>query len=209
MTFQWYHSFILFLVYYPENQKYVNWVPGDPPLRRSSKLLRRFKRFFVPANFAGSSSIDAALDSPTSEDSFDFNASMYSPAGVQRRSAAAAAGHASALPDEREVPKVAVSHEWRTSLNYAILTALQLVVCGFVTFLLLLVLPKASQPPIHETPDPTPGPHGENRDVRVVRIWATALGLLSTILALFQYLVSILLQLLPASSYFMTRCFAC
>lgn len=94
------------------------------------------------------------------------------------------------MPDERDMPKVAVSPEWRTSINYAILTLLHLVVCGFVTFLLLLLLPKASQPPIQRDPGATPGPHDENRDARVVRIWATALGLLSTILAVFQYLVS-------------------
>jgi hypothetical protein len=93
------------------------------------------------------------------------------------------------MPDERDIPKVAVSPEWRTSINYAILALLHLVVCGFVTFLLLLLLPKASQPPIERDPDATPGPHDENRDARVVRIWATALGLLSTILAIFQYLV--------------------
>lgn len=93
------------------------------------------------------------------------------------------------MPDERDVAKVAVSPEWRNSINFAILTLLQLVVCGFVTFLLLLLLPKASQPPIEKDPNATPGPHEENRDARVVRIWATALGLLSTLLALFQYLV--------------------
>lgn len=95
------------------------------------------------------------------------------------------------MPDEREVAKVAVSPEWRTSINYAILTLLHLVACGFVTFLLLLLLPKASQPPIERDPSPIPVPHEENRDARVVRIWATAMGLLSTVLALFQYLVGI------------------
>lgn len=173
-------------MYYPEELKYVAWVPGSAPPYKPSKTWRRFKRIFTPANFAGTSSIDAALDSPTSEDSFDFNASMYSPAGVQRRSQAATG---SSMPDERDVAKVAVSPEWRTSINYAILTLLHLVVCGFVTFLLLLLLPKASQPPMERDPSPTPGPHDENRDARVVRIWATALGLLSTLLALFQYLV--------------------
>lgn len=163
--------------------KYVAWIPGSAPAYKPSKAWRRFKRFFTPANFTGSSSIDAALDSPTSEDSFDFNASMYTPAGVQRRAAGGS------MPEEREVAKVAVSPEWRNSINFAILTLLHLVVCGFVTFLLLLVLPKASQPPIERDPNATPGPHDENRDARVVRIWATALGLLSTLLALFQYLV--------------------
>lgn len=162
------------------------WVPGSAPQSKPSKLWRRFKRIFTPANFAGSSSIDAALDSPTSEDSFDFNASMYSPAGVQRRSQAATT---STMPDERDMPKLAVSPEWTTSLNFAVLTLLHLVVCGFVTFLLLLLLPKASQPPIERDPDAAPGPHDENRDARVVRIWATALGMLSTFLAVFQYLV--------------------
>lgn len=95
------------------------------------------------------------------------------------------------MPDEREVAKVAVSPEWRTSINYAILTLLHLIACGFVTFLLLLLLPKASQPPIERDPSPIPVPHEENRDARVVRIWATAMGLLSTVLALFQYLVGI------------------
>lgn len=128
---------------------------------------------------------------------------MYSPAGVQRRSQAATT---SSMPDERDMPKVAVSPEWRTSINYAILTLLHLVVCGFVTFLLLLLLPKASQPPIERDPGATPGPHDENRDARVVRIWATALGLLSTILAVFQYMVSLRAALLRYRCTMKTDC---
>ena len=126
---------------------------------------------FRLANFSGSEE----TASPVSEDSdFDFaNASF-----------AAIARHRS------ERAQTTTSPAWRLSVTYAILTALHFAICGFVTFLLLLTLPKASQPPLPHTPDPAPGPHDESKDVRVVRLWATFLGILSTVLALFQYLVS-------------------
>lgn len=163
--------FILFLVYYPESSKYVSWVPGEAPPPRQSKFWRNVKKAFRPANFSGAEEVVT----PGSEDSeFDFGASF------------AAQGYTASGPERA---RTAISEEWRTSTTYAIATVLHLAICAFVTFLLLLTLPKASQPPIHGTPDPAPGPHEESRDARVVRYWATFLGIMSTFLALFQYLV--------------------
>ncbi|CAD6567382.1 MAG: hypothetical protein CYPHOPRED_001637 [Cyphobasidiales sp. Tagirdzhanova-0007] len=164
--------FLLYLIYFPQTSKYVDWVPGDVPASKPSRFWSSLKRMFRLANFSGSEE----TASPVSEDSdFDFaNASF-----------AAIARHRS------ERAQTTTSPAWRLSVTYAILTALHFAICGFVTFLLLLTLPKASQPPLPHTPDPAPGPHDESKDVRVVRLWATFLGILSTVLALFQYLPQI------------------
>ena len=170
--------FILFLIYYPVSQKFVSWVPGQaPPPRRSapSRAWRTFKRMFRPANFAGTD--EGELDTPTSEaSSFDFDTQVQHDRAARNTNA-----------DGRGA-KIAPSPEWRTSTTYAVIAALHLAICAFVTFLLLLTLPKASQPPTPQNPDPLPG-RPESRDARVVRLWATFLGILSTVLALFQYLV--------------------
>ena len=163
------HSFILFLIYYPESSKYVSWVPGEAPPPKQSKIWRNIKKAFRPANFSG----EEEVVTPGSEDSFDFG-TAYSGYGTGNG------------PDRA---RIATSEEWRKSTTYAIATIIHLAICAFVTFLLLLTLPKASQPPIHPSPDPAPGPHEESRDARVVRYWATFLGIMSTFLALFQYLV--------------------
>ena len=174
--------FILFLIYYPVSQKFVSWVPGQaPPPRRSapSRAWRTFKRMFRPANFAGTDEYEGALDTPASEaSSFDFDTQ------VQHDRAARNANAGTGISGARIAP----SPEWRTSTTYAVIAALHLAICAFVTFLLLLTLPKASQPPTPQNPDPLPG-RPESRDARVVRLWATFLGILSTVLALFQYLV--------------------
>ena len=163
---------MLYLVYYPPDKRWVSWVPGSVPEARPSKLWRNIKRAFRPANYAGNDE----PSSPESDASFDFRNVSY----------AAITSRRSIQPAE-----TAASPEWRMSTNYAVLTGLHLAVCGFVTLLLLLLLPKASNPPVHPDPDPLPGPHQESHDVRLVRLWATFLGLLSTLLALFQYIVSL------------------
>jgi hypothetical protein len=129
---------------------------------------------FRPANFAGTD--EGELDTPASEaSSFDFDTQVQHDRAARNANA-----------DDRA--KIAPSPEWRTSITYAVIAALHLAICAFVTFLLLLTLPKASQPPTPQNPDPLPG-RPESRDARVVRLWATFLGVLSTVLALFQYLV--------------------
>lgn len=163
--------FILFLAYFPVHEKYVSWVPGDPPINKPSKVWRHIARAFRPANYSG----EEEVMTPTSEDSFDFGATTAYSTTTLRRS---------------ERAKTAPSPEWRTSIMSAVLTAFHLAICSFVTFLLLLSLPKASQPP-HDPDEPLPGLGNDNRDARVVRYWATFLGVLSTILALFQYIPQI------------------
>lgn len=165
-------SFLLFLAYYPPSAKWVSWVPGSVPQTKPSKLWRNIAKAFRPANYGGHEEVLT----PNSEDSFDFRNATYSTMSSVR-------------PGEQQV-QTAASPEWRTSVNFAVLTGLHVAVCGFVTFLLLLLLPKASQPPVHPTPNPLPGPHQESHDARVVRLWATFLGVLSTLLAMCQYLVS-------------------
>lgn len=150
-------------------------MPGEAPPPRQSQFWKNVKRAFRPANFSGAEEVQT----PDSEDSeFDFSASV---------------AHAHAYGSGNRsgnTAKVALSEEWRKSTTYAGVALAHLAICAFVTFLLLLTLPKASQPPLENDPDALPGVHEESRDARVVRYWATFLGIMSTILAMFQYIVS-------------------
>ena len=83
---------------------------------------------------------------------------------------------------------IALSPEYRASIFAAALTIAHLVVSTFVTFFLLITLPRFSNEPAEDGPDPLPAPGEDHPSVRAVRIWATSLGLLSTVLALGQYL---------------------
>ena len=82
---------------------------------------------------------------------------------------------------------IALSPEYRASIFVASVTAIHAVLCTIVTLLLLLTLPRFSDDPHEDYPSPLPDGHA-HPSVRAVRLWATFLGVLSTVLALLQYL---------------------
>lgn len=87
---------------------------------------------------------------------------------------------------------IALSPEYRASIFVASVTAIHAVLCTVVTMLLLLTLPRFSDEPSEDYPSPLPDGH-QHPSVRAVRLWATFLGVLSTVLALLQYLPQIVL----------------
>ncbi|CAH7666084.1 hypothetical protein PPACK8108_LOCUS405 [Phakopsora pachyrhizi] len=194
---------ILSLVYFPPDEKYVRVVPVGSRDRESSPFDRvtnyssRFlSRFFLkkktrstsshnnqqgsskltsgnpsrPVFYRSDSNISSSNSSVSSSDSSSFNPSDVLP------------------PSATRFTPLTLSKEYTISVVLSIVMLLHFLLSLLVTVCLLLLLPKATvgepsgHPPSHSAEHPT---------VRLLRIWATCAGLLSAVLAGFQYLPQI------------------
>jgi len=161
---------ILFLIYYPISKKHIHVIPIDPAnataINRThyrKSLFNRMKSNFWPSTAVSSISQSSSFSSSSS----DFEPDQL-PSGIIVRQSS-----------------LALSPSYRVALLIGVVTLVHLILSTIITFILLLTLTTYSDGPIEDEP------HDDHRGSRAVRLWATFLGVLSTILAMIQYLPQI------------------
>ncbi|EGG02075.1 uncharacterized protein MELLADRAFT_91675 [Melampsora larici-populina 98AG31] len=191
---------ILSLIYFPPDRKYVRVVPVESTTRDaspfdrvthySSHFLSRFllKRKLNPFS---SNQSNKHLSAQARRASLRRRTSSFSSVASDISSSDSSSFDPSNVlpPSATRFTPLTLSKEYTVSLILAIIVFLHFLSSLFITFCLLLSLPKAT---IGE-PSGTPPTHdGEHPTIRLLRIWATCAGLMSLILACFQYLPQIL-----------------
>ncbi|KNE93225.1 hypothetical protein PSTG_13399 [Puccinia striiformis f. sp. tritici PST-78] len=198
---------ILSLIYFPSDLKYVRVLPvieaGDqrshsPLLDRATNYSSQFlSRFFLKHNHQSNSPSSSSsrkakrasgghqtrasqdsLDSSSQSSSFpsvSSDSSIFDPSNVLP-------------PSATRYTRLTLSKEYTLSLVLALVVFIHFLFSTLVTLGLLVILPKASA----GEPEGTPPSHsGDHSTVRLLRIWASASGILSLILAACQYLPQI------------------
>ncbi|KNZ48122.1 hypothetical protein VP01_5892g1, partial [Puccinia sorghi] len=209
---------ILSLVYFPPDRKYVRVVPVDARERSESPLMDRatnyssqfLSRFFLNQNHRSSSSASKRKSLlPSSNNNNNNNnalSSRHSHESLASNLSSSANSHHSTTfpsissdssafdpsnvlpPSATRFTPLTLSKEYTISLVLASVVFIHFLFSALVTLGLLLLLPKASlgepigTPPSHSAQHPT---------VRLLRIWASASGILSLLLAACQYLPQI------------------
>ncbi|KAG0145799.1 hypothetical protein CROQUDRAFT_45222 [Cronartium quercuum f. sp. fusiforme G11] len=188
---------ILSLIYFPRERKYVRVVPVESTTRDASPfdrvthysshflskfLLKRKLNPFAPSTSAHkqassranlrrrTSSFSSVASDISSSDSSSFDPSNVLP------------------PSATRFTPLTLSKEYTISVILAIVVLLHFLSSLFITFCLLLSLPKAT---IGEPSGTPPSHSGEHPTIRLLRIWATCAGVTSLILACCQYLPQI------------------
>ena len=163
---------VLFIAYYPTHRKYVHLVAIPESAtgaagKRKESWMESLKHTFWP------SLSDQTVATTTGNE--------YSDDEEEEDNV-----HQSVLlPSQIRTSQISWSPSYRLTLSIAFIVLLQFLFILFITFLLLLALPKlSSTPDEHDPPHPH---HDEPHSIRVLRIWATFLGVTSMILATLQY----------------------
>lgn len=168
------YSFVLFLFYYPRDQKFIRSLPLEPSSipTRSLPSFFSFFRTSTPPGLIRRDSVTSVgsgvSDGGTSNSSFDPR-SFPMPGAIARSST------------------VILSPEYRLALSLFVLTMAHLILSAVMTFVLLLTLPRSYNSDL-------PGEMGkEHPSERAVRVWALTLGLSSAALGIGQYWPQIIL----------------
>lgn len=187
---------ILSLIYFPPDRKYVRVVPVESTTRDaspfdrvthySSHFLSRFllKRKINPFS---SNQSNKHLSAHSRRASLRRRTSSFSSVASDISSSDSSSFDPSNVlpPSATRFTPLTLSKEYTVSLILAIVVLLHFLSSLFITFCLLLSLPKAT---IGEPSGTPPSHDGEHPTIRLLRIWATCAGVVSLILACFQYL---------------------
>ncbi|KAI9630485.1 hypothetical protein KEM48_013981 [Puccinia striiformis f. sp. tritici PST-130] len=177
---------ILSLIYFPSDLKYVRVLPvieaGDqrshsPLLDRATNYSSQFlSRFFLKHNHQS--------NSPSSSSRKAKRAS----GGHQTRASQDSLDSSSQSSSFPSIHKINLIQRIHSLISTSISSFIHILFSTLVTLGLLVILPKASA----GEPEGTPPSHsGDHSTVRLLRIWASASGILSLILAACQYLPQI------------------
>lgn len=171
---------MLYLAYYPRSSKYVRNLPLDATAlaQQPIQTISSFFGSLVPAFMKAPHRTIIRRESASSTGS----------------SASSVSGHfnpsAFILPGEVRRGEISYSPDFRHAVSLFCLTILHLLLTGLTTIILLWVLPKTP----HEGSPPAGRPPGrEHPSETAIRVWATTLGLLSVVLATWQYVPQLVL----------------
>ncbi|GAA94580.1 uncharacterized protein L969DRAFT_97376 [Mixia osmundae IAM 14324] len=172
--------FVLFLIYFPTRTKWVRVIPVSPSeevndplgsyLAQHSPKIQSGWTTRLSALFWPSTGLRVRRESASSDES---DGSSFDP-----RSAL--------LPSASRGAMLSYSPAYRLSVLLGVVTLVYTIISAIVTILLLSTLPRSSDIP-EDTPPSSP-PNSEHASARLIRHWATFLGVMATLLALCQYL---------------------
>ncbi|KAH9818601.1 hypothetical protein DFH28DRAFT_958494 [Melampsora americana] len=187
---------ILSLIYFPPDRKYVRVVPVESTTRDASPFDRVthysshfLSRFLLKRNINpfSSNQSNKHLSPHARRASLRRRSSSFSSVASDISSSDSSSFDPSNVlpPSATRFTPLTLSKEYTISLILAIVVLLHFLSSLFITFCILLSLPKATM----GEPSGTPPSHdGEHPAIRLLRIWATCAGVVSLILACFQYL---------------------
>ncbi|MBW0509207.1 hypothetical protein O181_048922 [Austropuccinia psidii MF-1] len=204
---------ILSLIYFPPDEKYVRVLPVEArdcnpsalelATNYSSQLLSKFllkkrktrsssaRRDQLHDNSKFSSSNQAVPSSSTSHPDLPSRSDSFSSIdSTITDSSDSSSFHPSDVlpPSATRFTPLTLSKEYTISLVLTFVVLIHFIFSAFITFFLLLLLPKAT---VGEPSGTPPSHSGQHPNVRLLRIWATCSGILSMLLAGCQYIPQI------------------